>query len=98
VDQPALSLPEQRQLRQDRAELIELRALGLDCLEHASQRTVRFASMATRLEARRQFGTEFVRACRNFPELSSASDGPRTPATLEDLIEVEWRLRERGAA
>jgi hypothetical protein len=41
---------------------------------------------------------ELVRACRNLPELSSASDGRRRPTTLEDLIEVEWRLRERAAA
>src|SRR5215208_2859010 len=98
VEQSAPSLAERRELRHDRAELNELRALGLDCLEHAPERTVSFASMAARLEARRQFGAEFVRACRNFPELSSASDSPRRPTTLEDLIEVEWRLRERAAA
>ena len=98
MGQPAPSLSEQRQLRHDSAELNELRALGLDCLEHAPERTVRFASMAARLEARRQVGAEFVRACRSFPELSSASDGPRRPTTLADLIEVEWRLRERAAA
>ena len=98
MDQPALSLSEQRQLRRDRAELNELRALGLDCLEHAPARTVSFASISARLEARRQFGAEFLRTCRGFPELSSASDNPRRATTLEDLIEVEWRLRERAAA
>jgi hypothetical protein len=56
VDRPALSLSEQRQLRRDRAELNELRSLGLDYLEHTSERRVSFASMAARLEARRQFG------------------------------------------
>jgi hypothetical protein len=98
VDQPALSLSEQRQLRHDRAALNELRALGLDCLEHAPKRRVSFGSMAARLEARRLFGAEFLRACRGFPELSTASAGPRQPTTLEDLIDVEYRLRERAAA
>jgi hypothetical protein len=96
VDQPVLSLAEQRALRRDRAELEELRALGVDCLEHAPERRVSFASTAARLEARRQFGAEFLRACRGFPELSSPVDGPHRPTTLDDLIEVEWRLR--GAA
>ena len=98
VDQPALSLSEQRQLRRDRAELNELRALGLDCLEHARERRVSFGSMGARLEARRRFGAEFLRRCRGFPELSSAIDSPRRPTTLEDLVDVEWRLRERAAA
>lgn len=89
-----LSLAEQRQLRRDRAELEEFRALGLDCMEHAPERRVRFASMAARLEARRRFGVEFLRACRHFRELSSPVDGPHRPTTLDDLVEVEWRLRE----
>jgi hypothetical protein len=91
-----LYFSEQRQLRRDRAELEELRALGLDCLEHAPERRVSFASMAARLEARRQFGSEFLRICRDFPELSAPLDGPHKPTTLDDLIEAEWRLR--GAA
>jgi predicted signal transduction protein with EAL and GGDEF domain len=94
VDQSVWSLGEQRALRCDHAELEDLRALGLDCLEHAPERRVSFASMAARLEARRQFGAEFLRACRRFPELSSPVDGPHRPITLDDLIEVEWRLRE----
>jgi hypothetical protein len=94
VDQPALSLAEQRALRRDRAELDELRALGLDYLEHAPERRVRFASMAARLEARRQFGVEFLRACRGFEELSSSVDQPQRATTLDDLLDVEWRLRE----
>jgi predicted signal transduction protein with EAL and GGDEF domain len=94
VDQPAASLAEQRALRRDRAEFEELRALGLDCLEHAPERRVSFASMAARLEARRRFGAEFVRECRGFAELSSPIDGAHRPTTLDDLIEVEWRLRE----
>ena len=98
MDQSALPLSEQRQLRRDRAELNELRALGLDCLEHERERTVSFGSMAARLEATRRFGAEFLRTCRGFPELSSAIDTPRRPTTLEDLVEVEWRLRERAAA
>ena len=98
VDQPAVSLAEQRALRRDRAELEELRALGLDCLELAPERTVSFASMAARLEARRQFGEAFLRACRHFPELSCSVDGPYRPTTLDDVFEVEWRLRELAAA
>jgi hypothetical protein len=49
-----LYFSEQLQLRRDRAELDEFRALGLNCLEHAPERRVSFASMAARLEARRQ--------------------------------------------
>jgi hypothetical protein len=91
VDQPILNLAEQRQLRRDRAELEEFRALGLDCLEHAPERRVSFASMAARLEARRLFGASFMRACRSFAELSCSVDEPKA-MTLDDLIEVEWRL------
>lgn len=98
MDQPAAPLAERRQLRRDRAELDELRALGLDCLEHAPERRVSFQSMAARLEARRQFGASFLRECRRFLELSSSVDGPSRPTTLDNLIEVEWRLRERVAA
>jgi hypothetical protein len=84
-------------LRRDRAELEEFRALGLDCLEHAPERKVSFASMAARLEARRQFREALMRACR-FPELSSSIDGPHRPTTLDDLVEVEWRLRSEQPA
>jgi predicted signal transduction protein with EAL and GGDEF domain len=93
-----LYLSEQRQLRCDRAELDEFRALGLDCLEHAPERRVSFASIAARLEARRQCGGGFMRACRGLDELSSPIDGPQRPTTLDDLIEVDWRLRERAAS
>ena len=89
MDQPALSFSGRRQLRRERAELEELRALGLDCLEHAPVREVSFASMAARLEARRQFGASFLRACRQHPELSCSG----RPTTLDDVVEVEWRLR-----
>jgi hypothetical protein len=67
VDQPALALAEQRRLRQERAELNKLRELGLDCLEHAPERTVSFGSMAARLEARRRFGAAFLRTLSQFP-------------------------------
>jgi hypothetical protein len=73
-------------LRHDRAELEELRSIGLDCLEHAPERNVGFASMAARLEARRLFGAEFLRECRHgLPQL--------TPLTLDDL--AEWAMAER---
>jgi len=62
VDQPALSISEQRQLRRDRAELDELRALGLDGLEHAPARTMSFASMSARLEAK-ALGSRVQEAC-----------------------------------
>jgi predicted signal transduction protein with EAL and GGDEF domain len=94
VDQSVWSLGEQRALRCDHAELEDLRALGLDCLEHAPERRVSFASMAARLEARRQFGVEFLRACRGFEELSSSVDQLQRATTLDDLLDVEWRLRE----
>jgi hypothetical protein len=91
VDQPALSLSEQRALRRDGAELEELRDLGLDCLEHAPVREVRFESMAARLEARRWFGAEFLRACwQRFPQPSSL--------TLDDLAEWEMAQRRKRAA
>ncbi len=92
MDQPVLSLSAQRALRCDRAELEELRALGLDCLEHAPEREVRFESMAARLEARRAFGAGFLRACRSFPELSAPPDARRL-TSLDDVVEIEWRQR-----
>jgi hypothetical protein len=98
VDESQLGQRGQRALRRDRAELEEFRALGLDCLEHAPVREVRFASMAARLQARRVFGDEFLRACRReHRELSCAADTPR-PVTVDDLVEVEWRRREPAAA
>ena len=81
-------------MRRDRVELEEFRALGLDCLEHAPERSGSFASMAARLEARRWFGDEFLRACRRFEELSAPIDGQHRRTTLAALIEVEWRMRE----
>lgn len=98
VDVSQLSLAEQRVLRRDRAALEEFRVLGLDCLEHAPVREVRFQSMAVRLQARRLFGHEFRRACRReHPQLSTTVDSPRR-LTLDDLLDVEWAMRERAAA
>jgi hypothetical protein len=63
-------------------------------VERAPAREVRFASMAARLEARRRFGEVFLRACRRrFPELSCSVDEAHRAVTLDDLVEVEWRLR-----
>jgi hypothetical protein len=100
VDLSVVTRGAERQLRRDRAELEAFRVLGLDCLEHAPERKVMFASMAARLEARRQFGEAFLRACRRrFPELSCPVDeAAQKPMTRDDLIECEWRLRSEQPA
>ena len=59
--------------------------MGLDCLEHAPVREVRFASMAARLQAR---GASLLRACRARSELDAGR-----PATLDDVVQIEWRQR-----
>ena len=82
MDQPALSLSEQRQLRGYRAELNASRARPvLDCLEHARERRVSFGSMAARLEARRRFGAEFL---RNVSQVPGTEQRDWQPAPADD--------------